>query len=185
MPTRAPRKPRPPLDQPALEELALAYVGRFATTRARLAAYLARKVRERGWAMAQGPDLAALAERHAAAGLVDDAAFAMSRARALGCRGFGRSRVRQQLRVAGVAEADGAEALDYAARNAVDSALRFAERRRIGPFATARADPRLRQRQVAAMVRAGHPLGLALAILKCAPGDEPDRDFLAEGILRY
>ena len=40
------RKPRPPLDGEKLKELALAYVGRFATTRSKLATYLARKVRE-------------------------------------------------------------------------------------------------------------------------------------------
>ena len=39
------RKPRPPLNSEKLNELALAYVGRFATTRAKLRSYLKRKVR--------------------------------------------------------------------------------------------------------------------------------------------
>ncbi|HYZ48955.1 MAG TPA: RecX family transcriptional regulator, partial [Sphingomonas sp.] len=39
-----------PLDAPALERFALRYVERYATTRARLADYLSRKLRERGWA---------------------------------------------------------------------------------------------------------------------------------------
>ena len=42
------RKPRSsrPLDKARLEELALAYVARFATSAARLESYLARKLRE-------------------------------------------------------------------------------------------------------------------------------------------
>ena len=46
--SRDPRRPLPPLDQPALERAALRYVERYATTRAKLVAYLTRKLRERG-----------------------------------------------------------------------------------------------------------------------------------------
>ena len=46
---RTPRRAPPPLDAAALERLALRYVERFATSRGKLADYLARKVRERGW----------------------------------------------------------------------------------------------------------------------------------------
>ena len=60
-PARA-RRPRPPLDDKRLDELALRYVGRYATTRAKLRAYLARKLRERGWDGAREPDLDGLAE---------------------------------------------------------------------------------------------------------------------------
>ena len=49
MARRTDRRPRPPLEQEKLSELALSYVGRFATSRAKLATYLERKVRERGW----------------------------------------------------------------------------------------------------------------------------------------
>ena len=57
------RKPRPPLNGETLNELALAYVGRFATTRAKLRSYLTRKVRERGWYDGPAVDLEVLAER--------------------------------------------------------------------------------------------------------------------------
>ncbi len=57
------RKPRPPLDKSALDELALRYVGRFATTRAKLISYLGRKLRERGWAGSREADVAAVADR--------------------------------------------------------------------------------------------------------------------------
>ena len=61
------RKPRSsrPLDKARLEELALAYVARFATSAARLESYLARKLRERGWAGEHAADLPALVGREA------------------------------------------------------------------------------------------------------------------------
>src|SRR5687767_15512627 len=120
------RKPRPPLDRAKLGELALAYVGRFATTRAKLRAYLERKVRERGWDDGQAPDVEAIAERFAALGYVDDAAYALSRSRSLTSRGYGARRVEHSLRIAGVEAPDAAPAQDHARGGAVESALRFA-----------------------------------------------------------
>lgn len=178
---RRQRKPRPPLGQAQLDELALAYVGRFATTRAKLATYLQRKLRERGWAGAGEPDVDALVARFARSGLVDDSAYALAKAQSLGRRGYGKRRVAGALRGAGVGEEDGAEALDHADREAASAALRFAERRRIGPFGLAPSDdPKQRDKQLAAMVRAGHPFPLAKAILRLAPGDSFDLDELAE-----
>lgn len=175
-------RPRKPLDEKALGELALRYVERFATTRHKLAAYLRRKLRERGWEGDAAPDLEAIAERFAALGYVDDAAYALAKARAFGQRGFGRRRLMDNLRVAGVAEEDGAAARDHADGEAVDAALRFAQRRRIGPFAAAAAtDPKARDKAVAAMLRAGHGFALARAIVDLGPGEEFDRDELAAG----
>ena len=54
--SRPAKRPRPPLDPEGLERLGLFYAGRYATTRAKLAAYLRRKLRERGWS---GPGEAA------------------------------------------------------------------------------------------------------------------------------
>jgi len=59
------RNASPKLDESRLNELALRYVGRFATTRAKLRTYLERKVRERGWSGDSEPDPAAIAERFA------------------------------------------------------------------------------------------------------------------------
>src|SRR5688572_19053227 len=104
------KRPRPPLDAEALERLGLAYAGRYATTRAKLAAYLARKVRERGWDGAAEPPIALLVARFAELGYVDDRAFAEARAGALLRRGYGERRVEQALRAAGVGEEDGGPA---------------------------------------------------------------------------
>jgi regulatory protein len=167
------RRTPPPLDAAALENLALRYVERFATTRGKLADYLRRKVRERGW---EGPalDPASVAERMAGLGYVDDRAFAEARARSLARRGYGARRVSQALRAAHVEEADSTEALEQSDAAALDSALALARRRRFGPYAAAPADERQRERQIAAMLRAGHSFALARRIVMAAPGEVPD-----------
>jgi len=174
------RKPRPPLDRARLDELALAYVGRFATTRAKLAGYLTRKIRERGWGGAIPADVEKVIERLSALGYVDDAAFALSKSRALTSRGYGARRVRQSLRAAGVADEDCAPAHALAEVEAVDSAIRFARRRRLGPFSEHEPDRAARERALAAMVRAGHGFELSRAIVSLKPGVEPDIESLAE-----
>ena len=72
-----------------LHELALFYVGKFATTRAKLIAYLNRKLRERGWESDTPADIERLVERLAGSGLVDDALYALSKSRSLTDRGYG------------------------------------------------------------------------------------------------
>jgi regulatory protein len=168
------RRALPPLDESALDELALRYVGKYATTRAKLCGYLSRKLRERGWAGGRDPDLEALAARFAELGYVDDAAYALSRSRALSRRGYGKKRLEEKLRVAGVSEDDSREAFDVANTEAVAAALRYAQRRRIGPFAAETPDRKGRERAIAAMVRAGHGSGLSRAIASLPAGAEID-----------
>lgn len=123
------------MDADRLRELALRYVGKYATTRAKLRQYLTRKIRERGWDGRAEPDLERLADRFAELGYVDDASYAMAKSRTLSARGYGKRRVSDQLRLAGVEEADSLAATAHADSEAVDAALRLAERRRLGPFA--------------------------------------------------
>ena len=174
------RRAIPPLDRRRLDELALRYVGRYATTRAKLRAYLARKLRERGWSEPEAPDLDAISERFADLGYIDDAAFALTKSQALASRGFGKRRLLDKLRLAGVGEDDSLPARQHADAQALEAALRFAKRRRIGPFAADAPDPRQREKAIAAMVRAGHGFAIVRAIVDLAPGAEVDRDALAE-----
>jgi len=167
---------RPPLDEAALEQAALRYAGRYATSRAKLKAYLERKLRERGWAGGGEPPLDALIGRMAARGYVDDRAFAAARGAALSRRGYGAGRLDAALRGAGIGADDGAEARAAAADGAWDAAMRFAERRRIGPFAAAQGDRPAREKALAAMLRAGHPPGLARRIVAARPGEVPQAD---------
>jgi regulatory protein len=174
-PTRG-NRPAPPLGAQDLERIALFYAGRYAVTRAKLRAYLARKLRERGWEGEGEPPVERLVERFAQLGYVDDKGFAAARAEALGRRGFGERRVSQALRAAGIEEADGAAALERAREDRWASALRFAERRRIGPFAAEAADRPQREKALAAMLRAGHPMDLARRLVSALPGQVPQLD---------
>ena len=170
------RKPRPPLDQEGLERLALFYAGRYATTRAKLRTYLKRKVVERGWDGKAAPPIEALVEKLAGLRYVDDKAFAQARGAALTRRGFGERRVGEALRAAGIEEEDAEEAKGEARESAWTSALRFAERKRLGPYAQAPHDQASRQKAAGAMLRAGHPFGLVRRILNASPGEIPDSD---------
>ena len=168
------------MDQARLQELALRYVGKYATTRAKLSGYLNRKIRERGWEGNRPADIGALADRFAELGYVDDAAYALGQSRSLSARGYGKRRLTDKLRLAGVDEADGGEARRHADAEAVQAALRLAERRRLGPFASIDADRPQREKWVAAMIRAGHGFGLARAIAAMPPGADIDEDQLRE-----
>lgn len=170
---RARNRPLTPLNSADLERLALRYVERFATTRARLADYLTRKIRERGWAGEEAADPAGIAQRMADLGYVDDRLYAEAKAGAMGRRGLGARRVRQALRFAGIAEEDAAALAPAIEGDETASALAFARRRRIGPWAREAADRPTQEKQVAAMVRAGHAPGLARSIVRMAPGDDP------------
>ncbi len=174
MPRPKAAKPRQPLNESTLAEMALRYVGRFATTRAKLKTYLERKLRERGWDAATDPPIASLIERFSAQGYIDDAGYALSKSRALSARGYGAARLRQSLRAAGIDEADSVAAREHAEGEAIAAALRFAKRRRIGPFAAERPDEKLRQKAIAAMIRAGHGFALARTIVALEPGAELD-----------
>ncbi len=174
------RKVAQPLDQARLDEMALGYVARFATSSGRLGDYLKRKIRERGWAGDTAPDVPALIERMVVRGYIDDAGFALARGAGLMRRGYGARRIAETLGRDGidaplVAQASGTGLERRAA------ALAFARRRRLGPFGSgsgenadvrhAGLDPATRARQVAAMVRAGHPYATASALIDAVDGD--------------
>jgi len=166
---RQKRTPRP-VDAARLDELALAYVARFAASAAKLESYLKRKLRERGWAGEGEPAVAELVARFVQAGYIDDAAFARARAGTLRRRGLGERRVDQALGAAGIGAGlrEEVRAGEGAQRRA---AVRFAERRRLGPFGVARyaeLDRAAREKQLAALLRAGHRLDHARAVVEAA-----------------
>jgi regulatory protein len=167
---------RQPLDSAALERLALDYAGRYATSRAKLAAYLRRKIQERGWAGEDAPPVDPLIERFAQLGYIDDRMVAESRGRSLTTRGYGPRRLDSALRALGINEEDAAEALDRARDGAWEVALAFARRRRLGPFAEGAMDESARRRAFGAMIRAGHDVGTVRKILDLDSKDVPDWD---------
>jgi len=170
------KRPAPALDEEGLERLALFYAGRYATTRHKLRAHLSRKLRERGWAGGNAPQVDRLIEKFERLGYVDDRAFASSRAAALTRRGYGERRVAEALRAAGIDAEDAEGARAEAKAEAWAAVLRFAERRRIGPWAAGPPDREARQKAFAAMLRAGHDMAQIRRLLDAAPGEIPDSD---------
>jgi len=167
---QAKKRARPkakPLDATRLEELALTYVARFATSAARLERYLVRKLRERGWNDEGEPAVRTLVERYVSLGYVDDAAFARARTGSLLRRGYGPRRVRQALGEAGIGEdvREESRPSEAAERRA---ALALARKRGFGPFGREALDRDRRQKQIAAMLRAGHRLDSARQMVDAA-----------------
>jgi regulatory protein len=171
---REQRPARRPLDERSLEERAIAYVGRYATTRSRLADYLQRKLRERGWAGAAPPAIDDLVTRLAGLGYVDDESFAVARASALRRRGYGSRRVEASLRAAGIEQSVRAVAGESDEEAVLRSALALARRRRLGPFASQPLDRDSFRRAMGAMLRAGHEPDVARRVLTMA-ADEAEK----------
>ncbi|WP_022681494.1 regulatory protein RecX [Sphingobium bisphenolivorans] len=168
------KRPRPPLDEEGLRELALRYVSRFATSRAKLLSYLQRKLQERGWG-GEGPaDPEALVERFTDLRYVDDASYAVMKSASLARRGYGARRVAQTLRADGIAEADRVQAHAQTEKEAWSAADRFARRKRLGPYAQARPDPKQREKAIAAFLRAGHSYDMARRWIDAPPGEVPE-----------
>ena len=174
---RRSRPPRP-LDPAKLEELALAYVARFATSGGKLAAYLDRKLRERGWSDGEGADPDALVARFVAAGYIDDAGYARARADGLRRRGYGARRVEQALVQARIGEEERSVAHGDEA-SARRAALVMVRKRGFGPFGGASLDRERREKQIAAMLRAGHPLDTARRLIDAASEADAD-EWVAE-----
>ncbi|MEO6092903.1 MAG: RecX family transcriptional regulator [Novosphingobium sp.] len=170
-----PKRAPAPLNRVRLDELALAYVARFSTTRARLEAYLRRKLRERGWDGEGEPPLAALTERLSDAGYIDDAAYARAKRGSLLRRGYGGARVDQALGAAGI-DSELRTALRPGAGEERRAALALAKKRRLGPFGMAPPDRARREKQLAAMLRAGHRLDSARELVD-APSVEVAQDW--------
>ena len=116
-------------------------------------------------------------------GYLDDASYALAKSRSLTGRGYGKRRLTDALRAAGVREPDSEAARNHADEEAIAAAIRFAERRRLGPFARADAcRPVDRDKALGAMIRAGHGFAIARAIVAMVPAAEVDAEALAEDL---
>lgn len=156
------KRVKKPLNPTQMRDLALSYVARYATSSAKLERYLARKLRERGWdenAEVQ-PDIAGLVSRYAELGYIDDEGFARSKSASLMRRGYGKRRVEQVLGQDGIS-ANIREDVAASAAELRHAALALAQKRRFGPFGIQPPDMARREKQVAAMLRAGHNLDSA------------------------
>lgn len=159
-----------------LRDLALHYVGRYATSRKKLSDYLKRKLLERGWEDENPAELDGLIADFVRLGYIDDAAFAAARARTMAARGLGQRRVNEDLRVKGISEADARDAHAESIAQKWQSAERFAQRKRIGPYASEPASDEQKRKQFSAFLRAGHDFEIARRFVNASPGEMPEND---------
>lgn len=167
----------------------LAYLDRYGGPRARIVRTLERRARRKELSPAQAAEAVARAmEKLDALGVIDDRAFARGKAQALRRRGQSRRAALAKLTATGIDRSLATETLDaldaeagvddFDAANAAEAAERraaerYAERRRFGPW---RFDPEdraaRRDRDVAAMTRAGFGLRLAMAVIDRQADDD-------------
>ncbi len=169
-----------PLDSAALRDLALAYVARYATSSAKLERYLARKLRERGWSENEqaGADIPALVSHYVELGYVDDEAFARNKSASLLRRGYGKRRVNQALGQDGISSEIREDVAPEEAEQR-QAALALMRKRRFGPYALSASDGSeldrsIREKQIAAMLRAGHDLDIVRNLMKSDSVEEAE-----------
>lgn len=156
----------------------LAYLDRYGGPRARVLRTLQRRARRKGLeAEAAEEIIAAAMAKLDEMDVIDDRAFAAGKAAALRRRGTSRRGALAKLGQAGVSSEIATEALgavdayglsddEDAADAERAAAQRYAERRRLGPWRFDQEERAARRdRDVAAMARAGFPVGLAIEVI--------------------
>lgn len=179
---RAPKR----ITRTYLENVALWYLGRFAATAKGLEQVLMcrvlRAARHHGSDPAEGAAMIAdIIQRYREAGLLNDRAFAEARAKTLHERGLPVRAIALKLRQQGVAAGDIEAAIGTLAADRLsdaeagqdgdihaldrDAAMTYARRRRIGPWRNNGKRAEMRERDLAAMARAGFSYGIAREII--------------------
>jgi len=183
---QAPHAPPPPPampDRTNLHDAALRHLARYATTQAGLLRVLSRRIDRWARATQAEPEaiapLLALARAEvaalAASGLVDDAAFAASRARSLTRAGRSRRAVTAHLAQRGVDQEILEAALPEDSEAELAAALLVARKRRIGPFGPPEPDMAARHKALGTLARAGFSQETARRALAMDHAEAEDR----------
>jgi len=176
---RTRRLPKP-VTAARLEKVALAHIDRYATSTANLRTVLLRRVERSvrlhgtdrteatGWADAV---IAKLIARR----LLDDAAYARTRAASLHRAGASRRKITATLTQKGVGRDDIGAALAALAEEFADSelaaAVRYARRRRLGPYRGVSDRAERRERDLAALARAGFGYDTAQRVVEASSSE--------------
>jgi len=162
MPPRPERHP-PAIDESALERSALSYLERFAASSGQLRRVLLRRIKraemlgiDRAEADAARPHIETLIARLLASGILDDRRFAEAQAQSLRRRGNSGRGIRQRLAAKGLERGFVEEAL-----GAIDT--------------DAGTRREFRQKDLAALARAGFSLDVARRVLAARDPDALDR----------
>lgn len=161
-----------PLDEILLQQLALYYVGRYATSSKKLSDYLKRKINQSGWIGKKAPNIEAIILHCTNLGYINDPLFAEMKLSALMRRGYGMRRIKASLKIAGIDEkiiASLTEKNELSdSDHFLETAISYAQKRRLGPFYLKddRDDIKVKRRHFAAMIRAGHSADVIAKVFK-------------------
>jgi regulatory protein len=186
-------KPKP-VTAASLENVAMHYLERFSGSAADLRRVLLRRVRrgaesdDRAEAETRRTEGAALVEALLAKlqgnGILDDRRYAATKAASLHRRGGSRRAVAARLAQHGVERdliADAVGTMNEAGGDTdLIAAGAFARRRRLGPYRSSDPTPASRQKDMAALARAGFDQNTARRVLDCRDGDAVDALLRAE-----
>ncbi len=174
--TKAPRSRRPRKVSPKnLEAAALHYLERFASSAENLRRMLMRRIAKSARVHDIDPEEAArwvdeIVERFARSGLLDDRRYAESLAHSLSRRGVAIRSIRARLMQKGVASDDIDCALASLSEEAGDAdlaaALALIRRRRLGPHRDPESRSDFRDKDLAALARAGFSYDLARRVIE-------------------
>lgn len=177
------------MTETALENAAVHYLSRFATSSANLRRVLMRKVAraardgEEGEAESGARMVDALIARYLEKGLLNDSAYAAQAASSLARRGASRFSIAGKLAQKGVARdlvAKTVGALDEeGGTSELAAACALVRRRRLGPYRAPDKRAEFRDKDLASLARAGFDLDLARRVLRAKDVDALER--LARG----
>ncbi|MBT3914993.1 MAG: RecX family transcriptional regulator [Rhodospirillaceae bacterium] len=168
---KIPRKATPK----SLENAALYYLQRFSSSSENLRRVLMRRVQRSAYHHDTDPEegaeiIATLIKRYNEVGLLDDAQFAKVRAESLNRRGSSGRAIRAKLAEKGVAADLIAESLekltDEDQNPELTAAVTIARKRRLGPFRDADNRAELREKDLAALARAGFNYDMAQKVIE-------------------
>ncbi len=169
----------------SLENAALHYLGRYATSSWNLRRVLMRKVERSARFHGTDRDLGAavvdaLVARYEESRLLDDRAYAEARAAALHRRGASARAIRAKLLQKGVdrdlIEAALAALAEGPGEPELAAALACARRRRLGPYRPAAARKPKREKDLASLARAGFAYDIARRVVEAETAEELERE---------
>lgn len=173
-----PRKSEPKL--PTTERLtsaAIHYLERYSSSRENLRKVLERRVYKACHHHDRDPgDFSAMIdtviEKCLKAGLLNDRAYAETKAASLRRRGGSKRKIEAQLAAKGVDRETIRSVLEDDVQSEFDAAVVYARRRRLGPYRTSGGGTERREKDLAAMCRAGFSYSTARRIIDVSGGDD-------------
>ena len=174
----------------SLENAALFYLQRYATSSENLRRVLMRRV-DRS-ARAHGTDreegigfVDQILKRYCSAKLLDDDAYAAARAASMRQRGASGRAIRSNLRAKGVKNETIDLVLDEQLKGSpateIKAAFTYCRRRRLGPWRTVGREER-REKDIASLARQGYSVDIALRVIDAVSIEELEMEMTSESM---